>query len=322
MTTQQKKNYTDLLYPKIEPYDTGFIRVSEIHTLYYEQSGNPYGNPVIFLHGGPGSGTTPNDRRYFDPKVYRIILMDQRGSGKSTPLGCLEQNTTWDLVSDIEKLRDHLKIDKWVVFGGSWGSTLSLTYSETHPDRVKALIVRGIYLSRESEILWFNQEGGASNLFPDYWDEYYEAIPENERDNYVAAYYKRLTSNNEEEKLYYAKIWTKWEDSASKLYIDIDTDEDPKKTLSYARIECHYLINKGFFDTPNYLLDNIDKIRDIPGVIIQGRYDCICPATSAWELHKKWPEAEFHMLPDCGHSPTEYGIAEKLVAAADKFKYL
>jgi len=323
MTTQQK-NYTDLLYPEIEPFDTGFLKVSDIHNVYYEQSGNPNGNPVIYLHGGPGGGTHTNDRRYFDPKKYRIVLMDQRGCGKSTPPACLEQNTTWDLVSDIEKLREHLKIDKWVVFGGSWGSTLSLTYSETHPDRVKALILRGIFLLRDSEIHWFYQDG-ASHLFPDYWDGYLEPIPENERDNLVKAYYKRLTSDNEKEKLRCAKAWTRWEEATSKLYIDqkkIDMSEDLKFAAAFARIECHYFINKGFFDTPNYLLDNVDKIRNIPGVIVQGRYDCVCPATSAWALHKKWPEADLQIIPDCGHSANEYGITGKLVAAADKFKNL
>jgi len=319
-----QKSYIDLLYPEIEPFDTGFLKVSDIHNIYYEQSGNPNGNPVIYLHGGPGGGTSPNDRRYFDPKAYRIILFDQRGCGKSTPPACIEENTTWDLVSDIEKLREHLKIDKWVVFGGSWGSTLSLAYSIKYPERVKGLILRGIFLVRESELNWLYQ-GGAGHLFPDYWDGYVEPIPENERDNFIVAYYKRLTSENEKVKLDCAKAWTRWEEATSKLYIDqskIDMSEDLKFAAAFARIECHYFINKGFFDSPNYLLENVDKIRKIPGVIVQGRYDCVCPATTAWALHKKWPEAELHIVPDCGHSAHEYGIAEKLVEAANKFKTL
>jgi len=319
-----QRPFTDFLYPEIQPYDTGYLKVSDIHNVYYEQSGNPNGNPVIYLHGGPGGGTSPNDRRYFDPKVYRIVLIDQRGCGKSTPPACLEQNTTWDLVSDIEKLREHLKIDKWVVFGGSWGSTLSLAYSIKHPEHVKALILRGIFLCRDSELHWLYQ-GGAAHLFPDFWDGYVEPIPENERDDMIVAYYKRLTSENVEEKLRCAKAWTRWEESTSKLYIDqkkIELSENVEFAAAFARIECHYFINKGFFDTPNYLLDNVEKIRHIPGVIVQGRYDCVCPATTAWALHKKWPEADIQIIPDCGHSANESGITEKLVAAADKFKNL
>jgi len=301
-----------------------FLKVSNIHNVYYEQCGNPNGNPVIFLHGGPGGGASVNDRRYFDPKVYRIVLMDQRGCNRSTPFACLEENTTWDLVADIEKLREHLKIEKWVVFGGSWGSTLSLAYGETHPERVKALILRGIFLVRDSELKWLYQDG-ASHIFPDYWDGYLEPIPENERGDMITAYYKRLSGDNEEEKLRCAKAWTKWEEAISHLYISqkkIDMSEDLHFAAAFARIECHYFINKGFFNSPNYLLDNIDKIRHIPGVIVQGRYDCVCPACSAWDLHKKWPEAEFYINPDCGHSATEYGNTAKLVAAADKFKNL
>ncbi|ORX41916.1 peptidase S33, proline iminopeptidase 1 [Piromyces finnis] len=320
-----KQNQDDLLYPEIEAYDTGFLKVSNIHNIYYEQSGNPNGNPVIYVHGGPGGGTFPKDRRYFDPKTYRIILFDQRGCGNSTPAACLEQNTTWDLVSDIEKLRQHLNIDKWLVFGGSWGSTLSLAYSEKYPEHVKGLILRGIFLGRDSELNWLYQ-GGSAHLFPDYWEGYIEPIPENERDNFIVAYYKRLTSNNEEEKLKCAKAWTKWEEATSKLYIDEDqffinkSEDSAKFAAAFARIECHYFINKCFFDSQNYLLENIEKIRNIPGIIIQGRYDCVCPATTAWDLHKKWPEAEFHIVPDCGHSVSEYGITKKIMEATNKFK--
>eukprot|EP00833_Pecoramyces_ruminatium_P011404 jgi/Orpsp1_1/1185436/evm.model.c7180000093745.1 len=284
-----QKDYTTLLYPEIEPYDTGYLKVSTIHNVYYEQCGNPNGNPVIFLHGGPGGGASINDRRYFDPKAYRIVLMDQRGCNRSTPAACLEENTTWDLVDDIEKLRKHLKIEKWVVFGGSWGSTLSLAYSETHPEHVKGLILRGIFLLRDSEVKWLYQDG-ASHIFPDYWDGYVEPIPEDERGDMVVAYYKRLSGKDEKEKLRCAKAWTRWEEAISHLYISqkkIDRSEDLRFAAEFARIECHYFINKGFFDHPNYLLENIDKIRHIPGVIVQGRYDCVCPAVSAWDLHKK-----------------------------------
>lgn len=315
---------TTLLYPKIEPYDTGFLQVSDIHSVYYEQSGNSNGNPVIFLHGGPGGGTSGDDRRYFDPASYRIILMDQRGSGKSKPSACLEDNNTWALVEDIEKLRKHLNIEKWVVFGGSWGSTLSLAYSETYPKCVKALILRGIFMLRDSEIKWFYQDG-ASHIYPDFWDGYLEPIPLKERNNMIEAYYKRLTGDNEDEKLRCAKSWSKWENSTSKLFVDeemIKKSDDDFWSLAFARIECHYFVNKGFFKSPTQLLDNVDKIRNIPGVIVQGRYDCVCPATSAWDLHKKWPEAELHIIPDAGHSAKEYNITKKLIEACDKFKNL
>ncbi|KAJ3186157.1 hypothetical protein HDU85_007596 [Gaertneriomyces sp. JEL0708] len=313
-------------YPPIEPYQTGHLEVSSIHKVHFEQSGNPDGKPVIFLHGGPGGGTSGTDRLFFDPKVYRIILMDQRGSGKSTPHACLDENTTWDLVSDIEKLRNHLQIPKWVVFGGSWGSTLSLTYAITHPTSVKALILRGIFLLRESELRFFYQDG-ASHLFPDMWDGYLEPIPQEERGDLMKAYHKRLTGSNEQERTKCAKAWSTWECATSRLFIDpvgVAKASQDEWSLAFARIECHYFVNKGFFECDGWILkkENIDKIRHIPTYIVQGRYDVVCPARSAWDLKKAFPEAHLDIVPDAGHSAKEAGITAKLVEAADKFRDL
>jgi proline iminopeptidase len=320
---QSTNNLRDY-YPTIEPFNKGFLKVSEIHNIYYEEVGNPKGKPVVFLHGGPGGGVSPDHRRYFDPAVYRIVLFDQRGAGQSTPCAELRENTTWDLVSDTEKIRELLKIDKWIVFGGSWGSTLALAYAITHPEKVKGLILRGIFLCRPSEIKWFYQEG-ASQIFPDVWDEYLKVIPENEQHDLVAAYHKRLTHENREIRLQAAKAWSKWEAATSRLYMDpnaVDEFEDPDFALSFARIECHYFTNNAFFKTNNWLLENIDKIRHIPGFIVQGRYDVVCPARSAWDLHKAWPEAKFNIIADSGHAASEPGTRSALIRAADEFRAL
>lgn len=309
-------------YPEIEPYNKGFLKVSDIHNLYFEECGNPQGKPVVFLHGGPGGGVAPDHRRFFDPKVYRIVLFDQRGSGQSTPCAELRENTTWDLISDTEKIRTHLNIDKWVVFGGSWGSTLALAYAITHPEMVKALVLRGIFLCRPSEIKWFYQEG-ASHIFPDVWDEYLKPIPENERHDMVSAYYKRLTHADANVRLEAAKAWSKWEAATSRLFVDkkaIDEFDDPEFALSFARIECHYFTNNAFFKTNNWLLENVQKIRHIPGFIVQGRYDVVCPATSSWELHKAWPEAQYTIVPDAGHAAAEPGTRSALIEATDACK--
>ena len=309
-------------FPPIEPFKKGELKVSPIHTLYYEQVGNPQGIPVLFLHGGPGGGVSPDHRRYFDPKTYHIILFDQRGSGKSRPVAELRDNTTWDLVSDIEILRQQVGVDHWQVFGGSWGSTLALAYAITHPDRVKALILRGIFLCRPSEIKWFYQHG-TSELFPDRWDKYLQIIPENERHDLVSAYYKRLTDENYETRLQAAKAWSQWEAATSRLIVSetaIDDFEQPDYALSFARIECHYFMNKAFFPTDNYLLENISKIKHIPGVIVQGRYDVVCPTRSAWDLHKAWPEAEIHIIANAGHAASETGIRSALIEATEAFK--
>ncbi|WP_413582718.1 prolyl aminopeptidase [Bdellovibrio sp. HCB288] len=311
-------------YPAIEPYNKGFLKVSDIHNIYFEEVGNPAGKPIVFLHGGPGGGVAPDHRRFFDPKNYRIILFDQRGSGQSTPCAELRENTTWDLVADTERVREHLKIDKWVVFGGSWGSTLALTYAIKHPERVKALVLRGIFLCRPSEIKWFYQEG-ASQIFPDVWDEYLKVIPQNERHDMVTAYYKRLTHENRDVRLEAAKAWSKWEAATSRLYIDahaIEEYDDPDSALSFARIECHYFTNNAFFETNNWILENVSKIRHIPAWIVQGRYDVVCPATSAWELHKAWPEADFKIIPDSGHAAAEPGTRSALIQATDACKSL
>ncbi|MBS1969845.1 MAG: prolyl aminopeptidase [Bdellovibrionales bacterium] len=309
-------------YPEIEPYETGRLRVSEIHELYYEQVGNPKGKPVVFLHGGPGGGIHPDHRRFFDPNHYRIILFDQRGSGKSTPIAELRENDTWNLVKDIETLRTKLGIEKWVVFGGSWGSTLALTYAIKHTERVSALILRGIFLCRPSEIHWFYQEG-ASQIFPDIWDEYLKPIPKEEQNDLVKAYYKRLTDTNYNVRLEAAKAWSKWEAATSRLIVSreaIDEFDDPDHAMSFARIECHYFINNAFFDTNNWILENVHKIRHIPGFIVQGRYDVVCPARSAWDLHKAWPEAKLIMTPDAGHAAAEPGTRSTLVEFSDACK--
>ncbi|AGH94707.1 prolyl aminopeptidase [Pseudobdellovibrio exovorus] len=309
-------------YPEIEAYKTEFLKVSDLHTLYVEQCGNPKGRPVIFLHGGPGGGINSDHRRFFDPEHYRIVLFDQRGSGQSTPAAELRENSTWDLVQDIEKIREHLGIQDWIVFGGSWGSTLALAYAETHPERVKGLILRGIFLCRPSEIKWFYQFG-ASEIFPDVWESYSEFIPEQERHDFVSAYYKRLTHEDPAIRLEAAKRWSKWEAATSRLIVDLKAVEefdDPTFALQFARIECHYFTNNAFFETNNFLIENVGKIRHIPAVIVQGRYDVVCPARSAWDLHRAWPEADLHIIPDSGHAAGEAGTRSCLVAMTDKFR--
>ena len=312
------------LFPPIEPFNTFSLPVSDLHTIYVEQVGNQQGQPVVFLHGGPGGGLEPVYRQYFNPEKYHIILFDQRGCGKSTPFAELRENTTWDLVADIEKIRVKLNIDKWVVFGGSWGCTLSLAYAQTHPDRVKGLILRGIFLLREKEIRWFYQEG-ANYIYPDAWEYYIAPIPVEERSDMVNAYYRRLTSDDRDVRMEAARAWSIWEGSTSKLFQDtglIERTGNDKFAAAFARIECHYFINKGFFDYENQLLDGVNNIRHIPTVIVQGRYDVVCPMTTAWELHKVWPETEFHIVQDAGHSMTESGIRAELIRATESFSEL
>ena len=309
------------LYPPIEPYRTGRLKVTDGHDLYFEESGNPLGRPVIFLHGGPGGGSDPKQRRFFHPDKYRIVNFDQRGCGKSTPYAGLEANTTWDLVADIERLREHLDIDSWQVFGGSWGSTLALAYAEKHPNRVKELVLRGIFLLRKQEIDWFYQRG-ASILYPDAWEPYLAHILEAERGNLLGAYYRRLTSENPAVRLAAAKVWSGWEGATSKLIPNVEESghfEEDEFALAFARIECHYFSNKGFFDADDQLLRDAHKIRHLPGVIVQGRYDVVCPMESAWALHRAWPEADFIITPDSGHSAFEAPNSRALVAATDKF---
>ena len=308
------------LYSPIKPYDTFRLKVSNLHEIFIEQSGNPNGRPVIFIHGGPGGGIEPIYRQYFNPKKWRIIIFDQRGCGQSTPHAELKENTTWDLISDIEKMRKKLNINTWTVFGGSWGSTLSLSYSIMHPHRCNTIILRGIFLLRKKEINWFYQEG-CSFIYPDAWEKYIEPIPKNERNNLVHSYYKRLTSDNRKIRIEAAKTWSMWEASTSKLFQDsklLHLFNDDKTAEAFARIECHYFINKGFFKTDNWLLDNVYKIKKIPIEIIQGRYDVICPMLSAWDLHKALPDAGFHIIQDSGHSMLEDGIRKKLIEITDR----
>jgi proline iminopeptidase len=310
------------LYPPIEANPEGFLKVSDLHEVHFEECGNPQGQPVVFVHGGPGGGIIPMYRQFFDPQAYRIVLFDQRGCGKSRPHASLEENTTWHLVDDMELIREKLGIDRWVVFGGSWGSTLSLAYAQSYPDRVKALVLRGIFLLRPQELRWFYQEG-AHHIFPDVWETYLEPIPPGERDDLLGAYYRRLTSEDREVRLQAARAWSVWEGSTSKLFPDPEliahTGED-EFAEAFARIECHYFMNRGFFSHPDQLLDGVEQIRDIPAVIVQGRYDVVCPAVTAWDLHLRWPEAEFHLIPDAGHAAAEPGTLSRLVEATDRFR--
>jgi proline iminopeptidase len=312
------------LYPAIEPYHTETLQVSELHTLYLEQVGNPAGKPVVFLHGGPGGGIDPIYRRYFNPEAWRIVLFDQRGCGRSTPHAELRQNTTWDLVDDIETIRMHLGIETWVVFGGSWGSTLALAYSQTYSASCSGLILRGIFLLRPKELRWFYQEG-ASYLFPDAWEEYLKPIPVDKRGDLIAAYYHRLTNPDRQIRLEAALAWSIWEASTSKLLPDPDLQQkfgESQFADAFARIECHYFVNKGFLNPDDQLLTQCDRIRHIPTVIVQGRYDVVCPMVSAWELHQALPKAEFIVVPDAGHSMTEPGIRSALIDATDRFAAL
>tara|TARA_B100000579_G_scaffold436286_1_gene461823 strand:- start:1988 stop:2935 length:948 start_codon:yes stop_codon:yes gene_type:complete len=309
------------LYPKIKPYSEFYLKVSNIHTIFVEESGNPNGKPVIFLHGGPGGGSEPIYRQYFNPKKWRIIIFDQRGCGKSLPHAELKENTTWDLVNDIEIIRQYLNIESWVVFGGSWGSTLSLSYAIKNPKRCKGLILRGIFMLRKMEIDWFYQEG-CSYIYPDEWEKYLKEIPINEHKNLVQAYYKRLTSKNKITRIKAAKAWSTWEARTSKLIptqSSLHHFDDSKVAEAFARIECHYFINKGFFKSDGWILKNIHKIKHIPNVIIQGRYDVVCPMRSAWDLHKKWENSKLIIIPAEGHSMLEKNIQSELIKYTDKF---
>ncbi len=309
------------LLPEIEPYEAGMLAVSELHDIYYEQCGSPRGKPVLMVHGGPGGGSNPTMRRYHDPSVYRIVLFDQRGCGRSTPHACLEENTTWDLVADMERLRIHLGIERWQLCGGSWGSTLALAYAETHPDRVTELILRGIFTLRRAELEWFYQEG-CSWIFPDAFDAYAKPIPLGERSDMITAYHRRLTSPDHAVQLEAARAWSVWEGTTLSLLDDEDRVSrfaSADYALAFARIECHYFVNKGFFDHDDQLIANAGKIRHIPGVIVHGRYDVVTPLRSAWDLKQAWPEADLRIVPDAGHAMTEPGIVDELVRTAERF---
>lgn len=308
------------LYPRIKPYATHRLEVDPPHILHVEESGDPRGIPILFVHGGPGAGCMPYHRTFFDPQVYRIILFDQRGCGRSSPHAELEGNNTQALVADMERIRVMLGIEKWMIFGGSWGSTLSLVYAETHPERVMGLILRGIFLCRKTEIDWFYQ-GGAAKIFPDHWQEFISVIPEEERADLVSAYYKRLTGDNELARMGAAKAWARWEGQASTLQPNrsvIGSFTEPYTAMSLSRIECHYFMNNSFLQ-PNQILKNADKLAGIPGIIVQGRYDIVCPMESAWDLYQAWPDSELDIIADAGHSATERGIVDALVRATIKF---
>lgn len=308
-------------YPPIEPFQSGVLDTGDGHQIYWEICGNPQGIPAVFLHGGPGSGCSAEHRRLFDPARYRVMLFDQRGCGRSRPLASLENNSTWHLVSDIEALRRLMGVDRWLVFGGSWGSTLALLYAEAHPERVTHLVLRGIFMLRPAEIAWFYQHG-ASELYPDAWEPFRDFIPPAERGDFLAAYHRRLTGPDPELALQAARVWSIWEGSTSHLYPSestVDRFGADRFALAFARIEAHYFVNGGFMTVPDQILRDVPRIRHIPGTIVQGRYDVVCPLTSAWALHRAWPEAALRIVPDAGHSAFEPGIVHELVTATDRY---
>ena len=309
------------LYPPIEPFNSGYME-RDGHQIYYEQCGNPNGKPAVFLHGGPGGGGSIAVRRFFNPEKYNIVIFDQRGCGRSMPHGCLENNTTWDLVDDIEALKNMLEIETWLVFGGSWGSTLSLAYSQTYPTSVSEMVLRGIFMLRKKELDWFYQEG-ASKIFPEAWEKFLEPIDVNQHDNLMSAYHKIFISDDEDKKLSAAIAWSVWEGSTSSLSYNPDmanSFSDPKFALAFALIENHYFVNKGFLEHENQLIETgIDIIRHIPTTIVQGRYDIVCPMTTAWELSKNWPEAKLIIAPSSGHTAFEKEITHELIKATNEY---
>ena len=310
------------LYPAIEPYQTGMLDVGDGHRLYWELSGNPDGKPVVFLHGGPGGGPSPDHRRQFNPDKYKILVFDQRGCGKSTPYASLESNTTWDLVEDIEKLRTEVaKVDKWQVFGGSWGSTLALAYSEKYPERTTELVLRGIFLFDQYEVDWMYKEGGASQVYPDKFEDFLAPIPEDERGDLLEAYRKRLTGDDREQLLIAAKAWSKWEGDIVTLLPSPETVDhftSPEIAVAVARIEHHYMAAGGWLEEGQLLRDAV-KLKGIPGVIVQGRHDTCTPPVAAWKLKQAWPEVELNIIPDGGHLFSEPGVLDGLIRATDKF---
>ncbi|MEZ5923346.1 MAG: prolyl aminopeptidase [Hyphomicrobiaceae bacterium] len=312
------------LYPAIEPFRAGHLEVGDGHQIYFEESGNPDGKPALVVHGGPGGGSYPAMRRFHDPERYRVVLFDQRGCGRSTPNASLEANTTWHLVADMERIRSHLGIDRWQLFGGSWGSTLSLAYAETHPDRVSELVLRGIFMLRRAELLWFYQEG-ASWVYPDTFAAYRAHIPPDERGDMISAYHRRLTDPDPAVQLAAARLWSMWEGSALSLIPDADRVRQfgaDAYARAFARIECHYFVNRGFFDADDQILRDVERIRKIPGIIVHGRYDMCTPVKNAFDLKEAWPEAELVVVADGGHALTEPGIGEALIQATDRFAAL
>lgn len=308
------------LYPEIEPYDSGMLDVGDGHTIYWERVGTPGAKPAVFLHGGPGGGCNESHRRVFDPAKYDAVLFDQRGCGRSTPHANLDANTTWHLVEDIERLREKFGIDQWLVFGGSWGSTLALAYAQTHPERVSEMVLRGIYTLTQAELDWYYQFG-VSEMHPEKWQHFIAPIPEAERDNMMLAYHKRLTGSDDAEKLACAKAWSQWEGGTSTLLPNPDMVEDfggDQFALAFARIENHFFINAGWLE-PNQLQRDVHKLHGIPAVIVHGRFDMPCPLKNAWNLANAWPGAELHIIEAAGHAMSEPGILDQLIRATDRF---
>lgn len=313
-----QKRAVQFLYPPIEPFDQRMLDVGQGHRIYLEQSGNPDGVPVIVCHGGPGGGTSPAMRRYFDPSVYRIILFDQRGCGRSRPHASCEDNTTWHLVADMELIRELLEINSWMVFGGSWGATLALVYAQTHPDRVTHLILRGVFLMTQSELAWF-YGGGAGKFWPETWEKFTALVPEDEHDDLIAAYHRRLFSGDREEEVRFGRAWSAWENALASVYSNGVSGESPGDyARAFARLENHYFSNGGFLHVDGQILANMGRIAHIPGVIVQGRYDMICPPQSAYDIHKKWPNSDLIMVRNAGHALSEPGISAELVKTMDQ----
>lgn len=313
-----QKRAVQFLYPPIEPFDQRMVEVGQGHKIYVEQCGNPNGVPVVVLHGGPGGGCSPAMRRYFDPKVYRVILFDQRGCGRSRPYACIESNTTWHLVRDIEKIRHLLEIDSWMAFGGSWGATLALVYAQTHPDRVRHLVLRGVFLMTRAELDWF-YGGGAGRFWPETWARFVSLIPEGERSNLIAAYNQRLFSGDLAEEIRYGRAWSAWENALASIHSSGLSGEGPGEyARAFARLENHYFMNSGFLEVDGQILAKMGQISHIPGVIVQGRYDMICPPVSAWKINELWSAGELRMVRNAGHAQSEPGISAELVRVMDQ----
>ena len=313
-----QKSAVFYLHPPIDPFDQRMLEVGDGHKIYMEQTGNPEGIPVVILHGGPGGGCSPAMRRYFDPRVYRIVLFDQRGCGRSTPHASIDHNTTWDLVADIEHIRDVLDIDTWFVFGGSWGATLALIYAQTHPETVRGLILRGVFLATQTELDWF-YGGGAGKFWPETWARFADLIPAEEQHDFIAAYHKRLFSGHMPTEIKYAKAWAEWENALASIHSSGHGGDPPGEyARAFARLENHYFMNKAFLEVDGQILPDMPKIAHIPGVIVQGRYDMICPPESAWSLAKRWPNADLKMIRNAGHALSEPGISAELVRVMDQ----
>ncbi|WP_102106587.1 prolyl aminopeptidase [Oceaniglobus roseus] len=315
-----QKGAAHYLYPPIDPFDQRMLDVGDGHRIYVEQCGRPDGIPVIVLHGGPGGGCSPSMRRYFDPSVYRIVLFDQRGCGRSRPHASVEANTTWHLVADIERIRQSLGVEQWIVFGGSWGATLALIYGETHPDRVRHLVLRGVFLMTAAELDWF-YGGGAGKFWPEVWKRFTDMIPEDEQGNLVEAYHRRLFSGDIMQETRHARAWASWENTLASIENDGPGGESPAEyARAFARLENHYFINAGFLERDGQILQNIGRLRDVPGTIVQGRYDMICPPAAAWTLHRAWPGSQMVMVPRAGHALSEPGISRALVQTMDHLR--